>query len=675
VEGLLTMRHRTDFPHAVREIENLWIELADGCRLAARVWLPEDAEARPVPAILEYLPYRKRDGTAWRDALTHPWFAGHGYAAVRVDLRGSGESDGLLLDEYLKQEQDDALEVIDWLGRQPWCSGALGMIGISWGGFNGLQVAMRRPPALKAVVSICSTVDRYADDIHFKGGCQLAENLGWSSTMLAFQSRPPDPLLVGERWREMWLERLRELPHLVAAWLDHPTRDAYWQHGSVCEDWAAIQCPVLAVGGWNDAYKNAPAQLLANLRAPVKAIVGPWLHKYPHFAVPGPRIGFLQECLRWWDRWLKGIANGVEDDPAYRAYLQDGIPPRAWIEDWPGRWVAEPAWPSPNVRTETLHFNADGLGREPGTKTSLTVRSPQTTGLAGGEYCAIWLGPELPINQRRDDAGSLCFDGPPLPERLEILGAPAVELELAADRAVAFVVVRLCDVAPDGASARVSYGVLNLCQRDSREHPEPLEPGRRYRVRVLLDHIGWAVPAGHRLRVAVSTCYWPMLWPAPEPVTLTVTAGASRLELPVRTAGEDVEVAFAPPEAAPPQPLETLREPSHRRLIEEDVGAGEVTLAIVDDFGETRDLAHGLATAMVARETWRIREGEPLSARGETHWTVTLARDGWSIRTETFASMHADAEAWHVTARVEAYEGEALVLERELRTSHLRRLQ
>jgi putative CocE/NonD family hydrolase len=667
------MRHRTDLPYAVREIENAWIELSDGCRLAARIWLPEGAG--PVPAILEYLPYRKRDGTASRDALTHPYFAGHGYAAVRVDMRGCGDADGLLQDEYLEQEQDDALEVIDWLCRQPWCSGAVGMIGISWGGFNGLQVAMRRPPALKAVVTICSTVDRYADDIHWKGGCQLAENLGWSSTMLAYQSRPPDPLLVGERWREMWLERLRGAPHLVATWLDHPMRDAYWRHGSVCEDWAAIQCPVLAVGGWNDAYKNAPAQLLEGLRCPVKAIVGPWLHKYPHFAVPGPRIGFLQECLRWWDRWLKGEDTGVERDPAYRAYLQDGIPPSAWVEEWPGRWVAEPAWPSLNVHIETLHLNAEGLHGRAGAEMPLLVRSPLTTGLAGGEYCAIWLGPELPLDQRRDDAGSLCFDGPPLPQRLEILGAPVAELLVAADRPVAFAVVRLCDLAPDGTSARITYGVLNLCQRDSRDEPRPLGPGRHYRVRVRLDHIGWTVPAGHRLRVAISTSYWPMLWPAPEIVTLTIVAGASRLELPVRRATGEAEPRFTPPEAAPPQRLETLREPAHSRRIEEDVGSGETCLRIEDDFGEARDLAHGLATGSIARETWRIREGEPLSAQAETHWTMTLARDGWSVRTETFARMQADAASWHVEARIEAYEGEALVLERKLRTSHPRRLQ
>ena len=196
------------FPRPVREIENLFIPLPDGCRLAARLWMPADADRDPVPAILEYLPYRKRDGTAARDALTHPYFAGHGYAAVRVDMRGNGDSDGLMWDEYLKQEQDDALAVIAWLRDQPWCTGRVGMIGISWGGFNGLQVAARAPEGLDAVVTIASTVDRYGDDIHYKGGCLLLENFGWSAVMQSYSSRPPDPAMVGTRWRDMWLERL-----------------------------------------------------------------------------------------------------------------------------------------------------------------------------------------------------------------------------------------------------------------------------------------------------------------------------------------------------------------------------------------------------------------------------------------------------------------------------------
>ncbi|MDP4623047.1 MAG: CocE/NonD family hydrolase, partial [Hydrogenophaga sp.] len=205
------------FPREVQEIENRFLTLSDGTRLAMRLWLPTDATDHPVPALLEYLPYRKRDGTVVRDALTHPYLAGHGYACVRVDIRGNGDSDGLMDDEYTPQELSDALEVIAWLSAQPWCSGKVGMFGISWGGFNALQVAALRPPALAAIVTLCSTDDRYEDDIHYTGGTLLNENMGWAATMLAYSSRPPDPLIVGDRWREMWLARLEHEPFLIRA--------------------------------------------------------------------------------------------------------------------------------------------------------------------------------------------------------------------------------------------------------------------------------------------------------------------------------------------------------------------------------------------------------------------------------------------------------------------------
>ncbi|HSY88232.1 MAG TPA: CocE/NonD family hydrolase, partial [Verrucomicrobiae bacterium] len=228
-----------DVSGRIRTIELAWIPMSDGRRLAARLWLPVDAEREPVPAILEYIPYRRRDGTRPRDEETHAWVAAQGYACARVDIAGSGDSDGLLLDEYLQQEQDDAVEIIAWLSAQPWCSGKVGMIGISWGGFNGLQVAARQPPALKAVISLASTVDRYADDVHFMGGALLADNMDWGAAFFTYAALPPDPAMVGAGWRKQWLERLEVLRPFPPLWLAHQRRDDFWKHGSVSENYAA----------------------------------------------------------------------------------------------------------------------------------------------------------------------------------------------------------------------------------------------------------------------------------------------------------------------------------------------------------------------------------------------------------------------------------------------------
>ena len=346
--------------------EHVWITLSDGCRLGARLWLPESAVQLPVPAVLEYIPYRKRDGTRARDDPMHGYFAQNGYAAVRVDMRGSGESDGHLADEYLEQEQDDALEVIAWIAGQAWCTGAVGLQGKSWGGFNALQIAARRPPALKAIITTFSTDNRYTDDIHYMGGCLLNDNLWWGSIMLAYQSRPLDPEIVGEEWRGRWLERLETLPFFPALWLSHQRYDDYWKHGSICEDYAAIDCPVLAIGGWSDAYTNAVPRLLAGLKVPRLGIIGPWGHLYPHDGVPGPAIGYLQEAVRWWDQWLKGRDNGIMNEPMLRAYIEDPVAPDGTRTFIPGRWVGEATYPSRNIQPWRLFLRADrSLGEQP----------------------------------------------------------------------------------------------------------------------------------------------------------------------------------------------------------------------------------------------------------------------------------------------------------------------
>ena len=660
------MKTIKSFPRKVREIANTFIALADGTRLAARIWMPADAAKNPVPVILEYLPYRKRDGTHVRDALTHPYFAGHGYACVRVDLRGSGDSDGLMHDEYTQQELDDAVEVIAWLVCQPWSTGRVGMMGISWGGFNALQVAALRPAGLQAIVTLCSTDDRYTDDIHYKGGCLLNENLGWSATMFAYSSRPPDPALVGERWRAMWLERLQAEPLLAIAWLEHPHRDAYWKHGSVCEDIGAIDAAVLAVGGWNDAYTNAVPRLVGTVQAPVKGIIGPWAHKYPHFAVPEPRIGFLQEALRWWDRWLKDAATGVEKDPAFRTYIMDLGRPGAWVSHIPGRWVSDQTWPADQHDWQRLYLNRDGLDKTRGVLARRAISSAQTVGADSGEYCIIWMGAEFPGDQRRDDALSLSFDSAALTKDTDLVGAAVVQLTFSADRPVAHVAVRLNAVWPDGAASRLSYAVLNLCHRDGHEHPQPLEPGRVYTVRIQLDDVAVRIPKGHQLRVSLSTSYWPLIWPAPEPVTLTVHQGASFVELPVRRSRRsEVAPAFAPAEAAAPVKLIEVDKAFNLRELTIDQRTGEHRLRIVDDFGRSTIAEHGMSTWSCGRESYSILPGDPLSARQECHWSEERSRGDWKLRTETYSAMTATKTHWHVTGRLEAYEGERKILTRE----------
>ncbi len=663
------------FPRKVKELPNTFIKLPDGTQLAARIWMPVDADKKPVPVILEYLPYRKRDGTTVRDALTHPYLAGHGYACVRVDMRGNGDSDGIMLDEYAEQELADAEDVIAWLVKQPWSTGSVGMMGISWGGFNGLQVAARKPKGLKAIITLCSTDDRYSDDIHYKGGCLLGENLGWSATMFGYSSRPPDPALVGDRWRAMWLERLEKEPLLAIPWLEHPHRDAYWKHGSVCEDIGAIDAAVLAVGGWNDAYTNAVPRLVASVQSPVKGIIGPWAHKYPHFAVPEPRIGFLQEALRWWDQWLKGIDTGVTRDPAHRTYIMDVGRPGASVAHIPGRWVSDNVWPADKHEIQRLHLNADGLSQTKGRAGKRLVSSPQHTGADSGEYCIIWLGPEFPGDQRRDDSGSLTFDTAPLAQGMDLVGGAVLHLKFSSDKPVAVAAVRLNAVWPDGAVSRLTYAVANLCHRDSHDKPQALEPGKTYTIQIKLDDVACKVPKGHKLRVSISTSYWPLIWPAPEPVTLTVHTGASFIDVPVRKTrrGEKPPV-FAPAESAAPVDLITVDKPWHIREVTMDQRTGETRMAIVDDFGRTTIAEHGLTTWSCGRENYSILPHDPLSAKQECHWSMETSRGDWKVRTETYSSMTATKTHWHVKGRLEAYEGEKLILTREWDQKVKRRL-
>ncbi len=658
------MKTTTDTPRRVRHVENTWIQMPDGTRLAARIWMPDDAADDPVPAVLEYIPYRKRDGVRVRDETMHPYVAGHGYACVRVDLRGSGDSDGVLTDEYLPQELDDGIEVIRWLAAQPWCSGRVGMIGISWGGFNGLQIAALRPPELGAVISVCSTDDRYADDVHYMGGCLLGDNLSWASNMFAYNSLPPDPLVVGDRWRDTWLQRLEADEHWLVPWLEHQHRDAYWKHGSICEDFGRVQVPVMAVSGWADGYSNAVFRLLANLSGPRLGIIGPWSHKYPHLGVPGPAIGFLQESLRWWDHWLKGIETGIADEPMLRAWMLESMPPSAAYRQRHGHWVSEATWPSTRIVEHHFHFGHHRLldAADPADH-ELNVRSPLSVGLFAGKWCSYSAPPDLPHDQREEDGGALVFTSDPLSETLEVLGAPVVDLTLSSDRPVAMVAIRLSDVQPDDKATRVTYGVLNLTHRDSHETPTALELGRAYEVTVKLNDVAQRFPAGHRLRLSVSTSYFPLAWPPPEPVQLTIHTSTSRLHLPVRPPRPET-TTFDEPVGWPPSECRTVTEEHHQWRVVRDLAIDRSMLQVIDDRGTCRLDDIDLTLSRSTTEEYSYEADDFASPTGSVAQVRGLERGAWSVKTITRSRLTGDATSFHLTAELDAYEGERRMFSR-----------
>ncbi len=637
---------RTDYPFALREVENIWVPMPDGVRLAGRLWLPEGAGR--VPLILEYLPYRKRDGTRARDEQLHRYLARHGYACLRLDIRGTGDSEGLIDDEYTVQEQLDGVAAIGWLSRQDWCDGQVAMIGISWGGFNGLQIAARQPPALKTIITVGSTDDRYATDIHWVGGCLSKDNFDWSSTMFAHQDLPPDPAIAGEAWREMWQARMRANVPWILTWLRHQSRDDYWRQGSVCEDYSRITIPVYAVSGWADNYSEAVPRLLAGLSCPRRGLIGPWAHSYPHDVTVEPAIGWLQEVLRWCDHWLKGRDTGIMDEPMLRAWMQDSLPPRTCYTERPGRWVGEDEWPSPRIAMRRMPLGAQGRLDADGAGTE-TVCSPLWVGLAAGEVGRYGDEAEWATDQREDDGGSLVFVTEPLAEAVEILGAPQLRLRFSSDRPNALVSVRVNDVAPSGASTRVAIGHLNLCHRFGHGTPEALSPGEVTGAVVDLDDIAHRFPVGHRIAVSISTVYWPIAWPSPELATLTVHLGDSALELPVRPprAGDADLRPFPPAEMAEADPQQPLPPdpalPVVRRSLRRDLLSGEMVVDFPRWTYATGMPAIGQTHRGTGIARYRITDGDPLSARCETRYTVQIERADGVFTHESEGSLSCDA--------------------------------
>lgn len=633
----------TQSPGAFRVVEHQWVPMPDGVRLSARLWLP-DGET-PSPAVLECIPYRKRDLYRPYDDIWGATLAAAGIAFVRLDVRGTGDSEGAITDEYSEVELDDCVEAIAWIARQPWCSGAVGMRGLSWGGINTLQVAARRPPSLKAIVPMGCCDARYTDDAHYIGGALARPNFQWGVLFKGVMAAPPDPLIVGDSWRDMWTARLEATPPILETWTRHQREDAYWRRGSVAIDYAAIITPALLVSGWSDAYAHPVLRLLGKLASPARAVIGPWGHTYPNLA--GPQgLDWGAEEIRWWRHWLRDEPAGIMDAPALRAYQPYMTASEAAGRAIPGRWIAESAWRPPRA-PRTFHLNPGHLDAAATAETQLVHRDRGVVGSTRPE----WLD-RLPIEQSHDDTLSTVFDTAPLPAPLDILGAPVARLRLASDVPVASVSLRLCEVRPDGDSRLVTWGVLNLTRRDSLSDPAPLEPGRAYDVTVELRSIAHRFSAGSRIRLALSEGCWPMIWPSPVQPTLTLTTGVSTLDLPVR-----------PPESQPyvidiAERLSPAEPPAAYAPATPDAN-GRIVLVNASPVASYPVAGAEIELSSEREETCAITAGDPLSCIWRQRTRSSWRRDSWSCAVEASYVLTCDASSFHLVETLRAFEGDA----------------
>lgn len=609
-------------PCDVRVLDDQWIPMPDGVTLSLRLWLP-DPSVGPCPAVLEMNPYRKADTYRFHDDIWGPALASQGIAYARVDVRGSGNSGGVITDEYSPAELDDGVAIIAWLAARAWCNGAVGMRGLSWGGINTLQIAARNPPALKAIMPMGCCDNRFTDDAHYLGGALGHTNFQWGVLFKAVMAGPPDPAVVGPDWQAQWEKRLAATPPILSQWLSHQRYDAYWRRGSVALDYGAIRVPTYLVSGWQDTYAHPVGRLLERLTCPKKGLIGPWGHTYPWAASP-QGLDWAAEEVRWWRHWLCGEDTGVMDGPVASLFMPYRAAAEVLPQATPGRWIAEAKWPA-RTTPSAMFLTPDGLAAKPATARTVTLSSEPVIGLTKPE----WLD-RPSIDQSTDDTRSLVYDSAPLEAPLEILGTPTLAVTLASDAPVAQLAVRLTEVTPDGRSWLVTWGLLNLTHRDSHSEPAPLKPGRRQDVTVELKLIAHRFSRGSRIRIALSQGLWPLAWPAPGKPALTLTLGRkSRLTLPVRpleAAPYRLPIAEVITPVAPDQPRPTA--------ITQAIAPGHFSLANDVPTSERTIAATGVVLSRGQWEQSEIHEGQPDSSLWSQTVKMGWKRGDWSCDIE-----------------------------------------
>ena len=533
-------------------LEEARIPMPDGVHLAVDLFLPEGgAEGERFPVLLEYLPYRKTESRS-RNYSMYSYFIERGYVVARVDIRGTGNSEGRLIPyEYSDQEHEDGDAVIAWLAEQPWSSGKVGMFGISWGGFNAIQMAMRNPPALKAIIAVDATEDLYQDDVHYMDGIMHLDS--WEMSQDLDNARPgaPDYVIDDDYFRN----RFDTEPWMMT--YKRQQRDGpFWDRASLKGRYDTIRIPGFHIGGWYDGYRDSLPRMLENLEAPVKAMIGPWSHAWPHAPYPEPGMEWRYEAVRWFDHWLKGVDTGIMNEPRFAVYVREWHPPGPYLEHAPGFWRWEDGWPIARIKERAYYPQANhSLARSAPEQTVHQLRYVPTVGIeAGGPV--MWWG-DVAHDQRPTDAFSLVYDSAPLDTDTEILGLPKALLTVAADAPHANWFVRLSDIAPDGTVTQVAGAGFNGTHRNSASEPEKLEPGEFFPLEIEMHFTSWVFPKGHRIRVAINNAQWPMMWPTPYAMTTSLQLGrrnGTRILLPVVPSSDRPAPEFLPPAESPDLP-------------------------------------------------------------------------------------------------------------------------
>lgn len=524
--------------YKVKVVKNVMIPMRDKIKIAADLIMP-DAKGK-FPAIIQYHPYRK-DDISLTNNDAHYYFAQRGYVGVRLDVRGTGSSEGYSVLEYSPEEQRDSYDAIEWIGEQDWCNGNVGIWGISYSGQTAMTAAFMNPPHLKAAIPLFFSDDRYLADCHYFGG-SLRIPVDWAFYgiwMVGMNAAPPYPELVGGKWHELWMERLEKSEPWLLSWIEHQVQGPFWKSGSVAGKYDQVQCPVFIIAGWRDGYPGAGARIYSNLKSNKKLLIGPWMHNRPDTGIPGPRIHFLREMQKWWDYWLKGIENGVMEEPSVCLYVQKYDCPTADRDMTSGYWRYEKEWPIERTEEVPFYFHRGGLtSREPsdlekGEKDDYTYKP--TVGTSVGHFSAA--GPRvLSVDQRIDEAFSLTYTTPSLNEDIEITGVPKAIIFVSSTADIAGFVVKLNDVAEDGTSAFITKGYLNATRRNSFESPELLTPGEIYELTIPLEATSWIFEKGHKIRVSIQSSDWWNLWPTPRKAVNSIYRNKvepSRIILPI----------------------------------------------------------------------------------------------------------------------------------------------